>query len=313
MAKNLKGEVDDVRVWNIARSYAEMERLKNRPLLFGEDVATLGVLSFDGIGWMSFGSRDDASLSQWTVESWFKTASPGVILQRAAGNGDDGRPIYNYRIEVNSNGNIQANFAFRARVDVSRGDDDGWYWDWNNGEYRWGSLLLHGDLLITDDEWHFAVLTFDGRDAALYLDGVIQDVITVDPQNDLPSIGDVDWHMAATDPFPVPRSYIVSNVVDETDNYNSYYYGWYYSNYRAGYLNQQNLTYSMATQAGVLSVGKGFRGEIDELRIFNKSMGEVEIESHQFERNSIFFRTFLAKRDFKRPVIEEFIPGFSLA
>jgi hypothetical protein len=244
MAQNLVGDIDEVRVWNIARSSQEIDRLRRRKLHFGEDVATMGVLNVNE-GLLSRSYTDDIRLSTWTAEAWFKTESPGVIIERLAGAGDDGLPLYNYRIIVDDEGYIQADFSFNTLVEISP----------IVARFRWATVTLNApNRLVNDEQWHFVSLSYDGRDAILYVNGVVEARVTIDPAANVPGLGFPYWHMLEGEPNP-PLSYI-------------------------------GLPATMATQDGGFQAGSGLLGQLDEVRVFTAGSTEEQMDARRFAKLS---------------------------
>lgn len=240
MAQGLRGDIDEVRIWNVSRSNDEIDRLRRRKLHFGEDVATMGVLNVNG-GLLHRSFNQDIRLSTWTAEAWFKSVSAGLVMQRAAGTGDDGVPIYNYRINIKDDGYIEAEFAFNTLVLITG----------VGPRYRWATVTLNASSRRVDrGQWHFVSLSYDGRDAILYLDGVVEDRVTIDPVANLPALGLPYWHMLAGEATP-PSSYLGEPAV-------------------------------MATQEGVFRAGLGMQGQLDEIRVFAIGSTQAQIDQRRF-------------------------------
>ncbi len=262
LAKDLVGDLDEVRVWNVARTDEQIQRLRDKSLMFGEDVATLGVLHLDG-GKLRRDVRHDVRLGRWTVQTWFKCTSPGTLLQREAGLADDGETIFNYRLDVTPDGYMQAIFDFQPLVfGVS---PDGVIFTY----YMWGTLYLDAtSRKVTDGKWHFVSFSFDGRDAMLMVDGLVDDVMTIDLNMALPPMGSVDWHIGPAAAMP------------------------------AGYW-LRPPEFNMATGDGLLEAGlTGFRGDLDEFRIFRVGLTEAEQESIRFTKISPFMDNLVCYLDF---------------
>jgi len=243
MAQGLRGDIDEVRIWNVARSNDEIDRLRRRKLHFGEDVATMGVLNVNG-GLLHRSYNQDIRLGTWTAETWFKTESVGLVMQRASGTGDDGVPIYNYRINITDEGYIEAEFAFNTVVEVVA---------YGTFRPRWATVTLNATSRRVDrGQWHFVSLSFDGRDAILFLDGIVEDRVTIDPANNLPALGLPYWHMLADEAVP-PLSYF-------------------------------GLPATMAVQEGVFRAGAGLQGQLDEIRVFAIGSTQAQIDQRRFRK-----------------------------
>lgn len=246
MAQGLRGDIDEVRIWNVARSNDEIDRLRRRKLHFGEDVATMGVLNVNG-GQLRRNYTADVRLSTWTAEAWMRVTTPGVVLERSAGVGDDGVDIYNYRIAINDEGYIDAVFSFNALVNVRTTDVPPFY------EWRWATVTLRGtSRRVIDDEWHFVAFSFNGRDAVLYLDGIAEDSVTIDNVNSLPALGRAVWHMLGDEPNP-PTGYF-------------------------------GVPARMGLPEGGFTVGDGLTGLLDEIRVFSAGSTEAEIADRRFTK-----------------------------
>jgi len=266
IAKDLTGDLDEVRVWSAARTDEQIARLRDKSLMFGEDVVYLGVLHLNG-GKLRRDIRTDVRLSRWTVQTWFKVKSAGTLLQREAGPADDGTMLYNYFVDVDGAGHVNAKFDFQPTL---------YYWSPGLVPVAvpiqvWGTLEMNATSQRVDDgKWHYLAFSFDGRNAYLAVDGLIDDAITVDPGQSLPPFGSINWHLGPTTPTPVD------------------------------YL-QPAPPFNMAVGDGMFDIapqGTGLQGTIDEFRLFSVGLTDAESEAMHYVKISPFTDNLTAYFDF---------------
>src|SRR5688572_14708526 len=160
------GEVDEIRIWNSALSASQVSSA------FGGTFAPGHVLhlpfgggggggynyapSFVATGSSFNDTPDSASLrlNQFTVASWFKTssnfASDAFIVNKGGVGSDSAGQNLNYGIWMNSAEQIKAGF------ETSSGADQ-YVTSFNS---------------YNDGQWHYAVVTNNGANVILYIDGV---------------------------------------------------------------------------------------------------------------------------------------------
>ena len=160
------GEVDEIRIWNTALSASQVSSA------FGGTFAPGHVLHlpFGGGGGGGYnyapslvltGSNfndtpDSASLrlNQFTVASWFKTstnfASDAYVVNKGGVGSDSPGQNLNYGIWMNSAEQIKAGF------ETSSGADQ----------------FVTSPTAYNDNQWHYAVVTNNGANVILYIDGV---------------------------------------------------------------------------------------------------------------------------------------------
>lgn len=106
--------------------------------------------AFDGTA--SYAELPDEALSTsafLSVELWFKTAKPGVLLGFQGGALDDGQPDHWSPLAVGSDGKLRGQFEITGKAATP--------------------MVSPGT--VTDDRWHHVVLVGEGTTQRLYLDG----------------------------------------------------------------------------------------------------------------------------------------------
>ncbi|MEV4942876.1 LamG-like jellyroll fold domain-containing protein [Streptomyces zaomyceticus] len=131
---------------------------------FGADDATAatfdGTSSFAEIPYGPLHAKADRS-----VELWFKTAEPGVIMS------DQGAP-------PNDPGGVTGSWSDLLYVGADRKLHGHWWSSTCNGNATLGSTDE-----VADDKWHHAVLSASGTTQTLYLDGAKQGTCTGAPND----------------------------------------------------------------------------------------------------------------------------------
>ena len=159
------GEVDEIRIWNSALSASQVSSA------FGGTFAPGHVLHlpFGGGGGgytyapsliltgSNFNDTPDSAslrLNQFTVASWFKTstnfASDAYVVNKGGVGSDSPGQNLNYGIWMNSAEQIKAGF------ETSSGADQ----------------FVTSPTAYNDNQWHYAVVTNNGVNVILYIDGV---------------------------------------------------------------------------------------------------------------------------------------------
>ena len=160
------GEVDEVRIWNTALSASQVTAA------FGGTFAPGHILHlpFSGVGsggynyapsfaatGSNFNDTPDAAslrLNQFTVATWFKTssdfASDAFIVNKGGAGSDSSGQNLNYGIWMTSTEKVKVGF------ETSSGADQ----------------YVTSVNSFDDGQWHYAVVTNDGTNVILYVDGV---------------------------------------------------------------------------------------------------------------------------------------------
>ncbi|MCE9615013.1 MAG: S8 family serine peptidase [Lentisphaerae bacterium] len=185
LGRYLPGDIDEVRVWNVARRDDQITALQRRTLLFGADVANLGSLKPNNDFMLTLDSAKYI-LPTWTISAWVKTGSGGNIIQR------DSAGHINYSLGVNAQGRVTSSMDIQMLALVLTGQGD-------NGpvietQLLWGRLNLTAFFgNASDGQWHHVATTFDGSILTVYLDGVFCGSATL-PASSVTSIA---WQSAA--------------------------------------------------------------------------------------------------------------------
>ncbi|RBL83769.1 laminin G, partial [Streptomyces cavourensis] len=106
--------------------------------------------AFDGTA--SFAELPEGTLSTssfLSVELWFKTARPGVLLGFQGGELDGGQPDHWSPLAVGNDGKLRAQFEINGK----------------------SVTPMTSPGTVTDDRWHHVVLVGEGTSQRLYLDG----------------------------------------------------------------------------------------------------------------------------------------------
>ncbi len=165
-----QGRLDEVRIWNVARTQAEIQASMNAEIL----TPTPGLLARwglnDGAG-TSASNLNRLGMTTFTLESWVKRAAGGVTMSTGTngfdGNGD--RPLI-YPVltrglgEGESPANININYFLGITADGFVGAD---FEDTAGGVNHpaWGTTAL------PVGEWHHIAATYSGTCWTLYVDG----------------------------------------------------------------------------------------------------------------------------------------------
>ena len=207
------GEVDEVRLWNSALSAPQVSAA------FGGTFASGAVLhlpfgasggggynyapSFVATGSSYNDTPDSASLrlNQFTVAAWFKTSanfgSDAFIVNKGGVGSDSSGQNLNYGIWMNSAEQVKAGF------ETSSGADQ----------------FVTSPNSYNDGQWHYAVVTNNGANVILYIDGV--QVATKSTSGASPeTIGTKPVRVAANSRVTPPTNFFTGEV-DEVRLWNS--------------------------------------------------------------------------------------------
>jgi len=256
---NLIGDIDEVRVWSLDLSDAEIRSRCGKTLNFGQDVARMGSLDTRNGGWMqrNSGGDDPTKLEDaWTIEAWVKADTPGIIVAREAGVAEDNETLYNYNMRITADGMIEAIMDVYDLLLIQTGDNINPLW-------RWGTITLGGRVSMTDGSWHHVAIVFDSQGGAngvgqfqLIADGRMQDSVDFY----LP-VTDIQWHLLPGE-----------TVVD---------YWWPWLPPPPGGPGPQHLR---ATAGGPFLVAQGLRGLTDEVRVYNLPYTIQEINARRYTK-----------------------------
>ncbi|MEI7437685.1 MAG: LamG-like jellyroll fold domain-containing protein, partial [bacterium] len=168
MGAGLTGFADELRIWSVARSDAEILASCNQTLLFKAD--GYGSLSVNGgtDGMVSAGLGTIECLSnQWTISTWFKlgtNSGSGILVARSATQvAGVANNIWNYYLGIDAGGKVVALHTYSySQLNL----EDGFYHNYiaNN------TLTSLSD--VRDGEWHHAAYVWDGSRFYLYVDGL---------------------------------------------------------------------------------------------------------------------------------------------
>lgn len=257
IASNLVGDVDEIRIWKATIDDDEIRLRQWKSLLFGSDVAEMGSLAVNGEGLMTrLNTQDPGILTEWTIEAWVKSTTPGIVVAREAGRADDEEVIFNYNLGISPGGVPYAMFDVRDDLVL----DDGSEPQYLQSGYRWGTAVLGGGTVVTDGEWHHLAFGFDGNNALLFVDGIVEGSFTLD----IAGIGDLQWHLIEGE--TVVRYRLSTDPIVRLRN---------------GLLVP---THTLATAFGELAIGEGINGLIDEVRIYDIPRLQQEIQDSMYTK-----------------------------
>ena len=166
------GRMDEVRIWNVARTQAEIQASMNSEIL----VPTTGLIGRWGLNDASASTTasnlNRLGVTSFTLEAWVKRDIGGVTMT-TGGNGFDGgggRPNGLYPVLTKGMGegetpaNINTNYILGITVDGYVGVD---FEDTVGGANHpaWGTTL------VPIGAWHHIAATYSGSCWALYVDG----------------------------------------------------------------------------------------------------------------------------------------------
>lgn len=200
MAKNLAGDIDEVRIWRSALNDAAIDSMGGKTLMFGADSVLSGVL-LPGNGYMRGRETNYIVNTNFTLKAWFKTGADGIIVARQAGvSFDNGDQLYNYILKVEAGMLVAGIDAWRI------GTDPGPPLSPPIPHNRWALSQIISETAVNDGLWHQATLVYEDPFAILYVDGVEEGRINVrSPQG-------LVWHGTA------PTTYVgMANLATDPD------------------------------------------------------------------------------------------------
>ncbi|HNQ15019.1 MAG TPA: hypothetical protein PKM58_05615, partial [Pyrinomonadaceae bacterium] len=237
------GRLDEARVWNFARTQAEISGAMNSEIL----VPTTGLLGRWGLNDRNNGAGTTSAtasnlnglgVTSFTLEAWVKRSAGGASMSTGSLglDGSGGRPLA-YPVLAKGMGegeqptNINTNWFLGITTTGVIGAD---FEDNAGGVNRpaWGTTTIP-----TDGSWHHVAATYDGNCWALYLDG------------------NPDALAAAAVACP--------NATPESTSY------------------QRAALSAGISSTGSLGAGY-FSGVIDEARVWNRALTPAEILSNQY-------------------------------
>ncbi|MFD6420903.1 LamG-like jellyroll fold domain-containing protein [Streptomyces sp. NPDC060198] len=126
----------------------------HRDVVLGQPSALSGTTDpaagFDGTD--SYVELPDGQIDASTflaVELWFKTTKPGVLVGFQEGRLDEGKPAHYSPLAITADGKLRGQFEVTGQ----------------------GVTAMTSTATVTDDKWHYAVLSGAGTTQSLYLDG----------------------------------------------------------------------------------------------------------------------------------------------
>lgn len=108
-------------------------------------------LRFDGNDLVRVPDSPDLEPQQLTISAWVKNAGSPGTFKYVIGKGGDGCTSASYALLTGHTGGLG-------------------FYIWNGSEQRWGGIV--GPEVVWDGRWHHVAGTFDGTNAAFFVDGV---------------------------------------------------------------------------------------------------------------------------------------------
>ncbi|HNG94703.1 MAG TPA: hypothetical protein PLB32_18015, partial [Acidobacteriota bacterium] len=230
------GRIDEVRIWNVVRSPAEILASMNSEIL----VPTTGLIGRWGMNDASTSTTasnlNRLGVTSFTLEAWVKRDAGGVVMSTGTNGFDNagGRPnIYPVITKGMGEGETPTNLNTNYFLGITSTGFVGVDFEDTAGG---GNHPAWGTTTIPLNEWHHIAATYTGSCWALYVDGIS------DPLN------------AAVTECP--------NSTPESTSYQ-----------------HPGLAASFSS-TGTLGAGY-FSGTIDEARIWNRALSQVEIQGNK--------------------------------
>ena len=140
--------------------------------------AAFGGLQFDGVDdYVTFGAAPALSLSNFTLEVWFKRTGTGVSVSTGGGGLSNAIPLIDKGRGEADGDNRDMNYILAIRA-----SDNRLVADFEEGAVGASPGLNHpvaGITTITNDGWYHAAATYDGAEWRLYLNGVLETNLVV--------------------------------------------------------------------------------------------------------------------------------------
>jgi len=162
------GAVDEVRVWkDDLTSTEQTNAFAGTSFNSGDQVQYLDFSSGDGgdynyapgftatgTNYFDVASSSSLRISQFSVAAWFKTstnfASEAFIVNKGGTGSDSSGQNQNYQISMNSAEQIKVGFESGTGAD----------------------FFVNSPSTYNDNQWHYAVVTYEGTTIRLYIDGI---------------------------------------------------------------------------------------------------------------------------------------------
>jgi len=139
--------------------------------------ATSGGLFFDGLNdYVTFGATPLLGLSNFTLETWFKWQGGGQTASSSSTGGITVYPLIAKGRSEADGDNRDCNYLFGILPSGILAAD---FEEGANGTNPGLNHPIQGVTPITSNIWHHAAVTYDGTNWALYLDGVLENSLTV--------------------------------------------------------------------------------------------------------------------------------------
>jgi hypothetical protein len=166
------GRLDEVRIWNVARTQAEIQASMNSEILVPQP-GLLGRWGLNDASGTTASNLNRLGVTAFTLEAWVKRASGGATMSTGTNGFDNagGRP-YIYPVLTKGMGedeapaNVNTNYFLGITADGFVGAD---FEDTAGGVNHpaWGTHF------IPLNEWHHIAATYTGSCWAIYVDGVL--------------------------------------------------------------------------------------------------------------------------------------------
>jgi len=169
-------------------------------------------LAFDGDGdYVDIGTPDALKLSEFTLSTWFKRSGDGTTVTTGTG-GVIAEPLVTKGRGESDGSNVDMNYFLgitQSGVLVADFEDN------HDGTNH----PITGDSPVTDNVWHHAAVTYDGSTLKLYLDGDLDEAISV---NMTPRSDSVQYNAigSALDSSGTPSGYF-NGEIDEVRIWNT--------------------------------------------------------------------------------------------
>lgn len=208
------GVIDEVRIWNLVRTQAEIQADMNNELTAGNGlIARWGLndgsgttasnsiagrpngtltngpiwacgrfavncgLRFDGTNdYVTFGTASGLGAQTFTIETWFRRTGAGVAVSTGT-NGVTAVPLVTKGSPQADGSNVDENYilGIRSSDNVLAGDFE--IYQACNGRPAGDNTPIVGVTPIVNDTWYHAAFTFDGTALRLYLNGNLESTV----------------------------------------------------------------------------------------------------------------------------------------
>jgi len=174
-SSEFSGQIREIRIWKVARTYSNISELQSRTLFFGASAASAGYLRLNGNGLVKetattrISDGNDTTIDPfidelteaWTIEAWVKTSDSGYIIGRRNNwSTSGGREDYNYLLRVGDEGVLRARYGIGEQANIA---------DYERTE-------LVGEIIVNDGAWHHVAYIRDLQGTYyLYVDGILDE------------------------------------------------------------------------------------------------------------------------------------------